>query len=73
MAEQPLEVQGLLITEASRSQTHHTRYDASGRTFSPTQTPLPDNTQHSQEKHPALSRIRTGNHSKRAAADPCLR
>jgi len=30
------------------TQTHHTRYDSSGRVISPTQRPLPDNTQHSQ-------------------------
>jgi len=29
--------------------THHTQYDFSGRVISPTQRPLPDNTQHSQE------------------------
>ena len=29
--------------------THHTLEDPSGRTISPTQRPLPDNTQHSQE------------------------
>ena len=31
------------------TQTHHTRQDSSGRMISPTQKPLPDNTQHSQE------------------------
>ena len=31
------------------TQTHHTRYDSSGRVISPSQRPLPDNTQHSQE------------------------
>ena len=31
------------------TQTHHTRYDSSGRVISPTQRSLPDNTQHSQE------------------------
>ena len=31
-----------------RTQTHHTRYDSSGRVIGPTQRPLPDNTQHSQ-------------------------
>jgi hypothetical protein len=29
--------------------THRTRYDSSGRVISPTQRPLPDNTQHSQD------------------------
>ena len=41
--------QGLLI-EVSRSHTtHHSRWDASGRVISPSQRPLPDNTQHSQQ------------------------
>ena len=31
------------------TQTYHTRYDSSGRMISPTQRPLPDNKQHSQE------------------------
>ena len=29
--------------------THHTRLDSSGRVISPTQRPIPDKTQHSQE------------------------
>jgi len=42
---------GLLTHEVSRSHTttHHCRYDSSGRAISPTQRPLPDNTQHSQQ------------------------
>jgi hypothetical protein len=44
---------------------------SSGRVTSPTQRPLPDSIQHSQEKHiPALGGIRTHNPRKRAAADP---
>jgi hypothetical protein len=31
------------------TQTHHTRWDSSGRVISPSQRPLPDNTQHSQQ------------------------
>ena len=31
------------------TQTHHTRYDSSGRVISPTQRPLHDNTKHSQQ------------------------
>jgi len=46
MAQQPLVGQGLLIIEASRSQTHHTRQDSSGQVIGPTQRPLLDNTQH---------------------------
>ena len=44
MAEQPQGGQGLLIIEASRSQTHHTRYDPSVRVIGPQQRPLPENT-----------------------------
>ena len=38
---------GLLIHDISRSHTttHRSRWDASGRVISPTQRPLPDNTQ----------------------------
>jgi len=51
MVQQPLVVQGLHIIEASRrSQTHHTLKDSSERASSPTQRPLPHNTQHSKEK-----------------------
>ena len=58
----------------SLSCTHHTRQDSSGRVTSPTQRPLPNNTQHSQKTgiH-APGRIRTHNPSKGAAADPRLR
>jgi hypothetical protein len=52
MAQQILMSQGLLFIEASRShslKTLNTRYDSSGRVVSPTQRPLPDDTQHSQE------------------------
>ena len=44
---------GLLIYEVSRSHTsqHHSRYDSSGRVISSSQRPLPDNTQHSQQKN----------------------
>ena len=52
----------------------HTSYEFSGRVISPTQRPLPDNTQHSQETDiHATSDIRTRNPSKRVAADPNLR
>ena len=61
--------QGFMIT-----QTHHARYDSTGRVISSTRRPLPDNTQHSQEIDiHAPGGIRTGNPSKRAAASPCLR
>ena len=55
-------------------QTHHNLYDSSGRVISPTQRPLPDNTQLSQETNiHILGGIRTLIPSKRAAADPRLR
>jgi hypothetical protein len=43
--------QGLLIHEVSRSHTttYHSRKDSSGRVISPTQRPLPGNTQHSRQ------------------------
>jgi len=51
--------------------THYTRYDSSRRVISPSQRPLPDNTQHSQQTDiHALDGIPTCNPSKRAAADP---
>jgi hypothetical protein len=68
--------QGLLIHEVSRSHatTHHSRYDSSGRMISSSQRPLPDNTQHSQQKNVhAPGGIRNQNLSRRAAADPRLR
>ena len=67
---------GLLIYEVSRSHTttHHSRYDSSGRVISPSQRPLPDNTQHSQQTDiNAAGGIRTHNLSSRAAADLRLR
>ena len=53
--------------------THNIRWKSSGRVISPTQRPLPDNTQHSQETdHLASCGIRPRNPSKRAAADQHL-
>ena len=68
--------QGLLIPEVSRSHTttHHNRQESSGRVISPSQRPLPDNTQHSQQTEiHAPCGIRTHNLSRRAAANLCLR
>ena len=57
-----------------RTQTHHSRQDSSGRVISPTQRPLPDSAQHSQETHIHVKGgIRTQNPSMRAVADPRLR
>ena len=56
-----------LMRSRDHSQTHHTQV-CSGRVISPTQTPLPDNTQHSQQKdihvpsgisQPASERLQT--------------
>jgi len=49
---------------------HHTRKDSSGWAISPTHRPLPDNTQHSEEKNiHAPGGIRIHNLSSRATAD----
>jgi len=52
------------------TQTHHTRLGSSGREFGPSQRPLPDSTQHSQETdtHTPCG-IRILNSNKRSAAD----
>jgi hypothetical protein len=66
MAQQPQMGQGLLIIEASQS--HSDTPHSVGRVISPTQRPLPDNTQQSQETHiHAPGGIRTHIPSKRAA------
>ena len=72
----PLAGFSLLAYEVSWSHTttRHSRYDASGRVISPSQRPLPDNTQHSQQTNiPALGGIRTHNLSRRAAENLRLR
>jgi hypothetical protein len=66
----------LLVFEVSWSHTttHHSRQDSSGRVINPSQRPLPDNTQHSQQTNiHALGGIRTHNLSRRAAEDLRLR
>ena len=76
LEQQPPLGQSLLIHEVSRSHTttHHNRYDSSWRVISPTQRPLPDNTQHSQQTNiHASGGIRTHNLTKWAAADLLLR
>jgi hypothetical protein len=76
MSQQPLLGQGLLITDASRSQSD-TPYSVVGLLWTSDQSyieTLPDNTQHSQETDiHAPGGIRIRNPSKRAAADPRLR
>jgi hypothetical protein len=55
-------------------QAYHALYDSSGRVISPTQRPLPDSTQHSQETDMhAHGGIGTRNPRKQSAADPRLR
>ena len=50
MAQRPVLAQDLLFIELhDHTQTQHTRQDSSGRVISPTQRPLPDNTQHSHD------------------------
>ena len=56
------------------TQTHHIRWDSSGRVISPTQLPLLDNTQHSKQTDiHASGWIRTHNLRRRAAAHLRLR
>jgi len=56
------------------TQTHHIRWDSSGRVISPSQKHLPDITQHSQQTDiHAPGEIRTHNPRKRTAADRRLR
>ena len=51
MTQQPLVVSLLRLHD--HTQTHHTWYDSSGWVISPTQRPLPENTQHTQrDRHP---------------------
>ena len=68
---------GLLIHEVfldHTQPTQHVWYDSSGRVISPSQRPLPDNTQHSQQTNiHAPSRIWTHDLSRWVAADLRLR
>ena len=58
---------------SSHTQTHHIRWDFSGRVISSSQTPLPDNTQHSQETEMHdLGGIRNPNPNKQTAATHAL-
>jgi hypothetical protein len=75
MAQQPPVGLGLHTVEDSRSHsdTPHS-IGLSGRVISPTQRPLPDDTQYSQETNiHAPGEIRTHNPSKWAAPDSRLR
>ena len=72
----PVEGFSHFIFEVSRSHTttRHSREDFSGRVISPSQRPLPDNIQHSQQKNiHSPGGIRTHNLSRPAAEDPRLR
>jgi len=58
----------ILFSFLDHTQTRHTRWDSSGRVISPTQRPLPDNKQQSQQtNNHAPCGILTRNSSKRAA------
>jgi len=58
----------------SHTKTRHSRQDSSGRVINPSQSPLPDNTQQSQQTNiHAPGGIRTHNLSRRAAEDLRLR
>ena len=75
LAQQPNGSQGRLILEVSRTRTvtHHRRWDVSGEGIGPSQRPLSDNRQHSQQTDIlAPGGVRTDNLSKRVAADPRL-
>jgi hypothetical protein len=74
-AQQPTVGQGFIIVQVlHNAQTHHTRYGSSGRVISPSQRPVPDNTQHSQQTDThAPGGIRTRNPYKAAAENPRLR
>ena len=50
----------------SHTTTQHSRQDSSGRVINSSQRPLPDSTQHSQDKHPCSGGIRTHDLSRRA-------
>ena len=66
----------LLVFEVSWSHTttRHSRYDSPGRVINPSQRPLPDNTQHSQQTNIHVpGEIRTHNLSRRAAEELRLR
>ena len=58
LAQQPNAGQGRLMVEVFRSRTitHHSRQDYPGRGIGPSQRPLPDSTQHSQDRHPCPRR-----------------
>ena len=74
MPQQPLLIQGLLIVEASRSHSDTPHAVGLWTSDHPTQTTLPNNTQHSQQTDVRIpGGIRTRLPSKRYAADPCLR
>jgi hypothetical protein len=74
MSEHLLVGQGLQSRLPDHTQTHHTRWDSSGRVMSSSQRPLPENTQHSQETDIHVpGGIRTHDPSKRTAAGLSLR
>jgi hypothetical protein len=75
MTQQPLKSQDLLIIRRFTILfRHYNLYDSSGRVIRPTQTPLPNNTRHSQKADfHAPGEIRNHNTNKQAAANPRLK
>ena len=76
MALRPNAGHGLVMLEASKShtRTHHSRQESSRRVISPSQRPLPDNTQHPQQTDiHTPGRTRNHNLSWHEAADLRLR
>ena len=76
LVQQPLVGPGLLFHDVSRlhTTTHYSRQDSSGRVVNPSQRPLPNNTQHSQQTNiHAHGGIRNHILSRRAAVDLRLR
>jgi hypothetical protein len=66
--------QGPLHYRDSTNTHTHARWESTGRVISPTQRPLIDNTQHSQDRDiRATGGIRTRNTNQRATADPRLK
>jgi hypothetical protein len=64
----------LFLRFLDHTMTHHSRQDSSGWGIGPSQRPLPDNTQYSQETHiNAPGGIRTRNPSRQSAANYRLR
>jgi hypothetical protein len=75
MAQQPQWARASSLSRLHyHTQTHHTRWDASGQVIGLTKRHLPDNIQNSQETNiHAPGGIRTRNPAMQAVAEPRLR